>query len=234
MFFHDANTGWIVGVKGRIMRTVDGGKTWKRLPSGSSDVLSNVYFVSAKVGWICGRMGLILKTTDGGDTWIKQQSGTGVWLTGLHFVDETTGWVSGQGLVLQTTDGGKTWTVQSACGAGAMYVRFADANNGWATGGSILRTTTGGLPGAVWAKKQPDGTPANYGHLVVTKKSQGYLLAEHPDSRIGIHIKTSDGKPNVGDYIYIHGKVATENSEKIIAADSIDIQCAGWGILPAK
>jgi hypothetical protein len=26
----------------------------------------------------------------------------------------------------------------------------------------------------------------------------------------------------------------TGNSEKIIAADSIDIQCAGWGVLPEK
>ena len=80
--------------------------------------------------------------------------------------------------------------------------------------------------------QQADGTPANFGHLVVTKKSEGYLLAEHPDSRIGIHIKTSDAGVNVGDFIYVHGKVITENSEKIIAADSIDVQTAGWGILP--
>ena len=158
-------------------------------------------------------------------------------LAGISFINEKEGWAVGINReIIHTGDGGETWTTQdTGTWNGVWDVVFTNPNNGWAIGGPIiLRTTTGGLPGAVWAKKQADGTPANFGHLVVTKKSSGYLLAEHPDSRVGIHIKTSDSKPNVGDYIYIHGKVITENDEKIIAADSIDIQCAGWGILPPK
>jgi hypothetical protein len=84
----------------------------------------------------------------------------------------------------------------------------------------------------VWAKNQADGTPANFGHLVVVKKSEGYIWAEHPDSRVGIHIKTSDANVKAGDYIYVHGMVKTDNSEKLIEADSIEVQTSGWGMLP--
>lgn len=40
-------------------------------------------------------------------------------------------------------------------------------------------------------------------------------------------IKDPQAKP--GDYIYIHGKTATEGVERVIDADSIDIVTAGWG-----
>lgn len=233
VFFLDKNTGWISGANGRVMKTTDGGKTWKRLSTGVAVGLGGVFFTDENTGWSSGNVGSVLKTTDGGATWAKQDSGTKIPMGVIYFANKNEGWIAGNTMV-HTSDGGRTWTAQDFGSLGVWAMYFTDANNGWTFGSEILRTTTGGLPGAVWAKKQPDGAPANFGHLVVTKKSEGYLLAEHPDSRIGIHIKTSDAKPNVGDYIYVHGKIATENSEKIIAADSIDIQCAGWGILPAK
>jgi photosystem II stability/assembly factor-like uncharacterized protein len=219
------------------MKTTDGGKTWKRQPSGTTNFLAGMRFVNEKTGWVSGTQGVMLKTTDGGETWSQQKSGVEGQLAGISFISQKEGWAVGINReIIHTTDGGETWTAQdTGTWNGVWDVLARDSNNCWVVGGPIiLHTTTGGLPGAVWAKKQPDGAPANFGHLVVTKKSQGYLLAEHPDSRVGIHIKTSDSKPNVGDYIYIHGKVITENNEKIIAADSIDIQCAGWGVLPAK
>ena len=235
--FLDRDTGWVCGENGRMMKTTDGGRTWKRQGTGTTNILASVCFVNDRVGWASGTQGIIVKTTDGGETWAKQNSGKKEQLTGIYFINGNEGWAAGLGTTMvHTVDGGQTWTAQDyGTWNGLFDVRFTDSNNGVAVGGPIvLRTTTGGLPGAVWAKKQADGAPANFGHLVGTKKSQGYLLAEHPDSRVGIHIKTSDDKPAVGDYIYVHGKIATENGEKIIAADSIDIMCAGWGVLPEK
>ena len=231
--FADRNTGWIVGDKGRIMKTADGGKTWVRQPSGVTACIAGIEFRNAMCGWASDSSGHILVTDNGGETWTKQDSGVEKQLVAIQFVDDQHGWAAGTPAV-GTTDGGKAWFRQDA-GGWAWDACFVNKNTGWIAGGRhVLRTTTGGLPGAVWAKQQADGAAANFGHLVVTKKSAGYLFAEHPDSRIGIHIKTSDDKPAIGDFIYVHGKIATENGEKIIAADSIDIMCAGWGVLPAK
>jgi len=245
VFFLDENTGWISGLQGRIMKTADGGRTWKRQPTGTMAGISDVFFIDENTGWAAGdgtiadkKGGILLRTTDGGNTWTRQDTGiregepNTLWA--IRFLNEKEGWIAG-GAMLHTSDGGQSWNPQYPGMLGTWDVHFADADNGCAVGrDEILRTTTGGLPGAVWAKKQEDGKPANFGHLVVTKKSEGYLLAEHPDSRVGIHIKTSDAKPNVGDYIYVHGKIATENGEKIVAADSIEIMCAGWGVLPER
>ncbi len=233
VYFVDRNTGWIVGDKGRIMKTSDGGKTWKRQASGVTACIAGIQFSNAMCGWVSDSSGHILVTNNGGETWAKQDSGVEKQLVAIRFVDDQHGWAAGIPAV-GTGDGGKSWHKQDAGGA-AWDMHFVDKDTGWIVGAwNVLRTTTGGLPGAVWTKKQPDGAAASFGHLVITKKSQGYILAEHPDSRIGIHIKTSDGKPAIGDYIYVHGKIATENGEKIIAADSIDIMCAGWGVLPEK
>lgn len=237
VYFSDKRTGLVCGQGGRIMKTTDGGATWIRKGTGTIDFLADMCFLDARTGWACGTRGCVLKTMDGGETWTRQTTGRKEELAGICFIDQSEGWAAGLGTTMvHTTDGGQTWTTQDyGTWNGLWDVRFSDSDNGIAVGGPIiLRTTTGGLPGAVWAKKQPNGKQADFGHLVITKKSQGYLLAEHPESRVGIHIKTSDDKPAVGDYIYVHGKIATENGEKIIAADSIDIQCAGWGILPAR
>ena len=232
--FVDESIGWVTGENGRIMKTTDGGQTWKRQVSGLTTCLGGLCFANEKVGWASDNKGTVTSTTDGGQTWVRQKSGVDQQLAMIRFIDDQEGWAASKPII-HTSDGGQTWTVQDHGTELLWDICFADKEHGWAaSAGGILRTTTGGLPGAVWAKKQADGAPANFGHLVVTKKSDGFLLAEHPDSRVGIHIKTSDTKPNVGDYIYVHGKVATENAEKIIAADSIDIMCAGWGVLPEK
>ncbi len=234
LHFAGKDTGWVAGADGRLMKTTDGGKTWKRQPSGLGSDLGGLWFANERVGWASDIKGNIIATADGGETWKRQDSGTDKQLAMMRFVDEKAGWAGSQPII-HTDDGGRTWTGQDYGSFLLWDMCFTDKDHGWvASFAGVLRTTTAGLPGAVWAKKQPDGAAANFGHLVITKKSQGYLLAEHPDSRIGIHIKTSDDKPNIGDYIYVHGKIATENNEKIIAADSIDIMCAGWGVLPEK
>ncbi|MEM6725189.1 MAG: YCF48-related protein [Bacteroidota bacterium] len=80
-FFHaihfpDAQTGYIVGVYGDILKTDDGGQSWNRIRNnsnlfGSSNNFRDVYFVSATLGYICGDNGLLWKTTDGGDSWVS-------------------------------------------------------------------------------------------------------------------------------------------------------------------
>lgn len=228
--FADRETGWLVGPKGTVMKTTDGGKTWKRKFTGVTKCHASVWFVDSKVGWIAGQDGLIFKSTDGGETWARQESGTQEGMHGVCFRDASNGWIdffSGDGLLV-TNDGGKTWTRRDI-GRKFYYGQFVDQDFAWTSGYSLVRTTTGGLPGCVWAKKQPDGKPANFGHLVVTETTSDGLYAVHPDSKIGMRFRIKDTTAKVGDYIYIHGKIASDGAEKVIDADSVDVITAGWG-----
>jgi len=105
----DAQTGYIVGWGGIILRTTNGGASWNNLPSGTANDLYSVHFpLNAQTGYAVGGSGIILKTTNGGANWVFQTSGTTNYLYSVHFpVDTQTGYAVGNnGIILKTTDGG--------------------------------------------------------------------------------------------------------------------------------
>ncbi len=79
VYFVDANTGWIGGSKGTLLKTTDGGTTWKKVATASRDNLREIYFTDKNNGWIlCERdvfslgsnsASYLLKTTNGGKKW---------------------------------------------------------------------------------------------------------------------------------------------------------------------
>lgn len=159
----------IVGYGGKILVTVDGGKTWKAKPSGTTLALYNVQFVDAQNGWISGQDGIILHTTDGGENWQQQTTGVSIPIFALWFVDQNHGWAVGQqATYLRTADGGETWQegrievslegvsedATLAMNDPTLYdVHFVDEKTGWMVGefGKIYHSTDGG---ASWAEQQ--------------------------------------------------------------------------------
>src|SRR5215831_18731912 len=65
--FSDANTGIVVGAAGTILRTTDGGGTWKAQSSGTGRSLFGVFLRDANTGTVVGDTGTILRTTTGGE-----------------------------------------------------------------------------------------------------------------------------------------------------------------------
>jgi len=66
IFFIDAQQGWIVGARGTVLATRDGGKSWVAQRSGTRQLLGSVRFADARLGWITGTMGTVLATGTGG------------------------------------------------------------------------------------------------------------------------------------------------------------------------
>ena len=56
-----------MGLSGTILRTTDGGFTWRTQPSGTSNELFAVSFVDADTGTAVGAGGIILRTNTGGE-----------------------------------------------------------------------------------------------------------------------------------------------------------------------
>ena len=71
--FPGADTGYIVGYSGVIIKTVNRGKTWTALSSGTKRHLYSVYFTDVNSGYAVGDSGTILKTTNGGSFFIDEK-----------------------------------------------------------------------------------------------------------------------------------------------------------------
>ena len=114
LHFRSPRLGWAVGSGGTILKTVDGGKRWKKISLGTTVLLTNVFFLDDKQGWVTGASGTIRMTRDGGETWTSQAVDAQVPLYGVTFASPKLGWiVGGSGTILHTKDGGATWSEQA-------------------------------------------------------------------------------------------------------------------------
>jgi len=76
LWFTSPNTGFGVGRDGLIIKTTDGGVSWNKMNSTTTENLWAVHFYDADTGYVAGGTqtisGFVLKTTDGGNTWHEQ------------------------------------------------------------------------------------------------------------------------------------------------------------------
>lgn len=133
--FLDNKTGFAVGAhfpasdicEGLILKTTDGGLSWKNIPADISECLEDIQFIDRQTGWIATDKGSFYKTSDGGNTWTivnqKPLTKKELFFINSSFLENNTGWtitrerefindkkdVIIDGDIYQTQDGGKTW-----------------------------------------------------------------------------------------------------------------------------
>lgn len=165
--FINRDIGWIVGSKGRIYHTEDGGQHWVRQKSNNKFDLKKIQFVDAKRGWVAGEQfhekgasGIILHTDNGGMDWKQQwiKKTEYMWIFGLQFVDADNGWAaictdenSKNCLLIQTVDGGKTWSERKLNVINPMEVVFYDKDYGMVIADNDIFVTKDG--GTNWTRK---------------------------------------------------------------------------------
>jgi photosystem II stability/assembly factor-like uncharacterized protein len=153
-----------VGLGGRtsILRTTDGGLTWKEQMNRSTKVLTGITFVDKNngiaIGGDSGDTCTILHTSDGGISWEEKVIGKNYFLSALSFANSQQGTIVGalnhsdRALILHSTDGGTTWTsAVSGINGRLQSVSFDRSTHGIAVGISspgpgaiILHTDDGG------------------------------------------------------------------------------------------
>lgn len=155
--FIDQRTGWAGGHGGVIVRTQDGGETWKLQRSDTSvdQPIFSVYFKDASEGWAVGLWSLMLHTTDGGATWSTVQlpppAGQKKADRNLYaiFADPKGNLFVAceQGRVMRSTDGGKNWTYAETGYAGSFWTGISLQDGILLVGGlrgTIYRSADGG------------------------------------------------------------------------------------------
>jgi photosystem II stability/assembly factor-like uncharacterized protein len=161
VFFIDANTGWICGSLGRILKTTDGGITFD-----STGVfwgyMKDVYFKDDNTGLIAAAFAGIFKTTDGGLSWeqkyIPYHGGIGDFRK-LSVINDQYVYVVEDGKrVFKSTDFGSTWdSIGFVYGADQPFsCGFASEQVGFVGGnlGQMFKTTDSG---ATWRMENNNG-----------------------------------------------------------------------------
>lgn len=136
IYFVNTSVGWMVGAKGYIYKTADGGDNWIEQSSGVTENLSKVFFINENIGWVGTLAGAVLKTTDGGTTWIKYPVNSVApnivfsLLDVIYFTDENNGYVTAGKLkniyLLRTSDGGVTWSIKDSLVSASTNMRWFD------------------------------------------------------------------------------------------------------------
>jgi photosystem II stability/assembly factor-like uncharacterized protein len=199
--FINREKGWVVGTRGSVIHTSDGGKTWINQESGTEKNLFSVSFVDDRNGWAVGEFGTIIHTSNGGESWESQSKGVDKELNSVRFVDARNGWVVGEfGTILHTKDGGETWE-QQICEAiqteedmfsfdwkpmPALYaLSCKDKDTAWIAGmdGIILKTSNGG---SEWIKLESNCDVPLYS--ITVKGSRGWAVGSR-----GYYLLSLDG-----------------------------------------
>ena len=151
--FVDARTGFIAGASepeedkahARILKTVDGGVTWRAVydSSRAGDNNWKLAFPSATIGYATiisynappgEAEGYVVKTEDGGEHWrALVVTADHDWVPyGIAFIDEARGWVGGSTGGYETIDGGRTWS-PAGMGLSTNKIRFLHRPDGGTT-----------------------------------------------------------------------------------------------------
>ena len=196
-FFLNANTGFVIGESGIIIKTTNGGNSWFLQNSGTSNSLEEIYFADVNTGYVVGGYypnSIIRKTTNGGNNWYAQSSGMSIALFTVFFINSNTGYTGGDyGNILKTTDGGAIWFPQnSGTDKWIQSIYFINNSTGFAAGriGIILKTTNGGLN---WNAKT-SGTSDWLISIKFANSTTGYCVGGTIYSPYNhIILKTTDG-----------------------------------------
>ncbi len=157
--FTDSTNGWLVGEKGMIFHTTDGGENWSGLKHPISGVnVWSLFMLDATHGWIGGSAWSVLKMDDAGaHVLVRTRNGGVTWqeraipelcegpIRDIGFVDPYNGWlVSEKGTILRTLDGGSNLTrIANApvdVDIDLWSISMVDAWHGWigASNGCLL------------------------------------------------------------------------------------------------
>jgi serine/threonine-protein kinase len=107
--FIDKLNGFIIGSNGLILKTVDGGESWRQIESGTNNLLCDIV-MNSNNGYCVGWSGEIIKTTDAGEHWKRLSPLTTNYLRRIKFSDRGNGFIiGGGGEIFKTTDAGASW-----------------------------------------------------------------------------------------------------------------------------
>lgn len=136
----------VVGGAGLVMRSEDGGETWREHWLPTHALLTSVAFAGERVVVITTGDGTLLRSTDAGRSWAMIPSPAKARLRGIAFSNGEGLAVGYWGEVIRTTDRGATWRRERSGTRLHLVGVDADSSGGFVVSGireAVLSATTG-------------------------------------------------------------------------------------------
>ena len=126
---HGSMLGFVTGHDGIILRTQDGGQSWKLVhyqPENEAPLL-DIWFKNALEGFAVGAYGFFLHTTDGGETWeAKNLDDRDFHLNSIVALDPDHILIAGEsGIAYRSDDGGSKWSTVLTDYSGSWFGALA-------------------------------------------------------------------------------------------------------------
>ena len=195
--FTSTTTGFIADWGRNILRTTDGGKTWKSayackiktqiegLTRDAECYMNQIHFPTPMIGYAIGGPlpnnggNVLAKTEDGGATWNAwvvlpgESSKEG----SLWFLDPNNGLLRvSYSKLFRTADGGKTWNGVSGEAEMKSIFSFADSDAGWAILHRKMAYTSNG--GKSWVSREIN-FPEMVNDSSFPVRDRGYVVGAH-------------------------------------------------------
>ena len=184
--FVNQNTGFVLDVGGRVLRSTNSGTNWVEISNLLSDVI-DIDFVNEHTGFICGDdYCSILKTTNGGYNW-QIKALYPHYLFDIDFINNQTGFAVGGAYVLKTINEGENWTQLLYSTNYSFYsISVLNPSIMFVSGNRIIKTTNGGMnwvdvtPGSsyissffssIYFVNKDSGCEAGFYHIITTTNS---------------------------------------------------------------
>jgi photosystem II stability/assembly factor-like uncharacterized protein len=206
---------WASGANGTVLRTTDGGETWRlrSVPGAKTLDFRDIDAMSDRVAYTLsigpGESSRIYKTVDGGAHWDLQFANTDpkVFLDAMTFRDETAGFafsdsVDGRFVILNTGNG-RTWervpqdrlpralSGEGAFAASGTNVAVLGPDHTWigTTAARVLRSSDGGRTWSIAATPLATGPSAGIFSVAFRDAQRGVVIG-------GDYKKESEAKDN--------------------------------------
>lgn len=102
------------GYYGTIKVSDNGGRSWRRIDAGTTELLRRVVAFEGGTALAVGHQGSILLSADHGRNWRPVYREAGLYLRAISFASDKVGWAVGhEGRILHTRDGGHSWSRQA-------------------------------------------------------------------------------------------------------------------------
>lgn len=198
--FPDTSKIIAVGDNGFIIKSTDGGRNWKNIPTFQPCYLRAIQAPTDSILYTVGSWRTVLKSEDQGESWYPLNinlSNKGASITDFYndvfFLNKDKGFVVGDdGIVATTLDGGQSWKDTSMSGSLSSRlncVTFVNDSLGFISGGSnaLFRTKNGGR---TWEKINIDfiGFNVDVKKVKFLNTLTGFAVGDN-----GLCIRTTDG-----------------------------------------
>jgi photosystem II stability/assembly factor-like uncharacterized protein len=107
----NADTVFVCGNAGKLLRTYDGGATWQKDSLLTKFNLQSVTVHKTGIGYVSGDSGTLFKTINYGENWSKVTSNIIDKINNMKFYNDSCGYANMNGSIFSTHDYGENWNL---------------------------------------------------------------------------------------------------------------------------